>query len=128
MDPAQRDAYIDAYLDWLHDEAGSVGKASSPVKGEFLGDLVKIFITGKKKPDPTLIQRLQEIFTIAFYLIGDASGDDPLTRLKRAMNRRTKLLNIWRASMGLEDLKPTELPEAAPAAEENKEEVIKLDD
>jgi len=158
MPPKMAEAYIYHYLDVLHAEAEDIAKVDVKGKLSLLQEAISIFVAGSKKPEPKTIKKLQEIFTIVFYLVGDASWDEPNIRFQRAVLRRAKLYNIFRAAVGVEDLKPPELETAgevtreyievrlnflreqivllenalaemsAPGGEEGKEKVIKLDD
>lgn len=118
MPPEVKERFIDDYLDWLYELAWSLGTAPEKEKNETLKDVVDVFILGKRKPDKELLEKIQEATTILFYIIGDVSADAPIVRLDRAQRRRVKLLNLWRAFMGLEALPAPTIPGFEPGAVE----------
>ena len=118
MQPEVKERFIDDYLDWLYELAWSLGTAPEKEKNAKMKELIEIFVLGKKEPDQKLLEQIQEASTILFYLIGDVGDELPIVRLDRAQKRRVKLLNVWRAFMGLEALPLPTLPGLEPATVE----------
>lgn len=118
MPPEVRAKFIDDYLDWLWEKAWNLGTAPDKEKTARLKNLVDIFILGKKEADQRLLEEIQEASTILVYLIGDAGAEAPLFRLDRAQKRRVKLLNVWRAFLGVEPMPPPKTPALGPVAPE----------
>lgn len=118
MPPEVREKFIEDYLDWMLEMAWSLGTASEKEKNAKMKELIEIFVLGKKEPDQKLLEQIQEASTILFYLIGDVGDELPIVRLDRAQRRRVKLLNVWRAFMGLEALPLPTLPGQEPATVE----------
>lgn len=111
MRPQRREAFIDSYLDWLSSQALDLAKSSDENKKQAATHLWEVFITGAKQPDEGLLRFIQETALVAAYIIGDPSGEDFGTRTLRALQRRTRVMNIWRAAQGLEPLPPPKLSE-----------------
>lgn len=121
MSPEVRAKFIDDYLVWLWEKAWNLGTAPDKEKTARLKNLVDIFILGTKEADQGLLEEIQEAATILVYLIGDAGVEAPLFRLDRAQRRRVKLLNVWRAFLGVEPMPPPKTPALGPAAPEPAE-------
>lgn len=116
MSPKVRAKFIDDYLDWMHEKAWNLGTAPDKEKTARLTKLVDIFILGKKEPDQRLLEEIQEAATILVYVIGDVGDEPSLVRLDRAQKRRVKLLNVWRAFMGVEPMPLPKIPALEPVA------------
>ncbi len=110
MPPEVRAKYIDDYLDWLWEKAWNLGTAPEKERSARLMNLVDIFVLGKKEADKSLLEEIQEAATILVYIIGDVGEESPLVRLDRAQKRRVKLLNLWRAFLGVEPLALPTIP------------------
>lgn len=111
MSQEEFEGYINYYIDDLHKDAEGIGKKGLKDKLGMLQQAAATFLVGSKKADPENIKKFQEIITIMFYVIGDASWDEPNVRLARAIVRRTKLYNVLRAAWGVEDLPPGDVPD-----------------
>ena len=121
MSPEVRAKYIDDYLDWLWEKAWNLGTAPEKEKNARLKKLVDIFILGKKEADQKLQEEIQEAATILVYVIGDVGSEPSIVRLDRAQKRRVKLLNVWRAFMGVEPMPLPRTPVLEPVAPESLE-------
>lgn len=121
MPPKVRAKFIDDYLDWLWEKAWSLGTAPEKEKSARLMKIVDIFILGKKEADQGLLEEIQEAATILVYVIGDVGDEPPIVRLDRAQKRRVKLLNVWRAFLGVEPMPLPTIPELEPVVLEPSE-------
>lgn len=121
MPPEVRAKYIDDYLDWLWEKAWNLGTAPEKERSARLMSLVDIFVLGKKEADQRLREEIQEAATILVYIIGDVGVEPPLVRLDRAQKRRVKLLNVWRAFLGVEPMALPTIPVLESVAPEPSE-------
>ena len=122
MPPKVRAKYIDDYLDWLWEKAWNLGTAPEEERSARLMKLVDIFVLGKKEADQKLREEIQEAATILVYVIGDVGEEPSIVRLDRAQKRRVKLLNLWRAFLGVEPMALPTIPvleSVAPEPSEN---------
>jgi len=96
-----RDNFVLSYFDWLNGEAANLVKLPINSKLEAMKDLSALFVTGSKQPDQQTIEKFWETLAVVFYSIGDSSFDSPITRLRRAIERRIKLYNVIMTLLGL---------------------------
>jgi len=96
------------YFDWLNGEAANLVKLSPTSKLAAMKDLSALFVTGSKQPDQGTIEKFWETLAVVFYAIGDPSFDPPVTRFRRAVERRIHLYNVFMTLLGLP---PVSVPE-----------------
>ena len=111
MTPAERDEFLELYLDDLKDDVSKMGKLSFTAFLERVQVWIKMFFAGPDKADPAFVDDYRKTQLVLYYLVGDDSLDLPHIRKWRAERRRAKLLNVQHALGGLPAVP---LPERPP--------------